>query len=142
MNKRKGSQFGQPEIVLIDHGLCIPLSESFRQDYSLLWRSLFVGDVGTIERIGQSWGIRKDNADMLASATLLRPHKLRRKVVSEDQVVQTKYEQQTGLKDRLRAMLENEQLIPRELIFLARGMRMMQGNNQVCHSHSLSLHRN
>ena len=53
--------------VLIDHGLCIELSEKFRYDYSLLWRSLFVGDVATIERIGTSWGIAANNSDMLAS---------------------------------------------------------------------------
>lgn len=53
--------------ILIDHGLCIKLSEKFRYDYSLLWRSLFVGDVATIERIGTSWGIAANNSDMLAS---------------------------------------------------------------------------
>lgn len=120
-----------PQIVLIDHGLCIPLDPSFRHDYSLLWRSLFVGDIAEIERIGQSWGIAKDNSDMLASATLLRPHRLRKKITADATASQTTYEQQTGLKDRLRAMLENEKLIPRELIFLARSMRMMQANNQV-----------
>lgn len=146
---------GTPQIVLIDHGLCIRLGEQFRHDYSLLWRSLFVGDVAEIERIGVSWGIAKNNSDMLASvsfsivyldhvadahenqATLLRPHRLRKKKApAAEQVAQTTYEQQTGLKDRLRAMLENEKLIPRELILLARSMRMMQANNQALGSPS------
>jgi aarF domain-containing kinase len=107
----------KPQIVLIDHGLYIPLSEEFRHDYCLLWRSLFVADLSTIERIAQKWGIAKENSDMFASMTLLRPHRLRQKA----QIVEnngagkdlSKYQAQTGLKDRLRSMLENEQLIPR-----------------------------
>ena len=60
--------------ILIDHGLYIPLSDTFRQEYwcvhrfvhvfsvlttphSLLWRSLFVADIATIEKIAKGWGI-------------------------------------------------------------------------------------
>jgi aarF domain-containing kinase len=89
---------------------------------------------------------------MFASMTLMRPHRLRKKIEpapGDAKDAPTKYEAQVGLKDRMRAMLENEQLIPRvrplvrwerastdecqlqELIFLTRSMRMMQANNQV-----------
>lgn len=135
------------QIVVIDHGLCIPLSEQFRSDYrcvpllrlsiflhfhtvttmilkltpllpptnSLLWRSLFVADLPTIERIAVSWGIAAENSDMLASATLLKPHRVRKQTLNTDgtKIAKTTYEQQTGLKDRLRSMLQSEELIPR-----------------------------
>lgn len=50
---------------------------------------------------------------MFASMTLLRPHHLRKKKESEKPKAQTTYEAQTGLKERFRSMLQNEQLIPR-----------------------------
>jgi len=46
--------------VLIDHGLYINLSKSFREDYCSLWRSLFVLDIKTIETIAHRWGIAVD----------------------------------------------------------------------------------
>lgn len=73
---------------------------------------------------------------MLASATLLRPHTVRKPVTTDPALPKTTYEQQTGLKERLRAMLQNEELIPRELILLARSMRMIQANNQTLGSPS------
>lgn len=105
---------------------------------------MFVADTKTIEDIAQKWGIGKQNSDMFASMTLLRPHKIRKKASEHEGGAQSSqassgngeskqpstYDAQAGLKDRLRSMLENEQLIPRELIFLTRGMRMMQSNNQ------------
>jgi hypothetical protein len=51
--------------VLIDHGLYINLSKSFREDYCSLWRSLFVLDIKTIETIAHRWGIAVD-ANMYA----------------------------------------------------------------------------
>ncbi|GAA6034088.1 hypothetical protein JCM8097_000689 [Rhodosporidiobolus ruineniae] len=123
-----------PQVVLIDHGLYIDLPETFRQQYCLLWRSLFVGDVQKIEDIAASWGIRRENSNIFASLTLLRPHKLRRTKAEEaaqkEKKAVSEYEAQVGLKERLKTMLESEELIPRELIFVTRAMRMMQGNNQ------------
>lgn len=123
-----------PQIVLIDHGLYITMSDDFRRDYSLLWRSLFVMDTDTIDRITKSWGIA--NSDMFASATLLRPFHIKRKnkkssSKQEPQLDPNSFEAQQGIKERLKSMLENEELLPRELIFLARCMRMNQASNQI-----------
>ena len=50
----------KPQIVLIDHGLYIPLRKEFREEYCTLWRSLFVLDVAKIEEIAKRWGIAVD----------------------------------------------------------------------------------
>ena len=42
---------GKPELVLIDHGLYINMSPSFRHDYALFWKSLMTFDNATIARI-------------------------------------------------------------------------------------------
>ncbi|BGP24726.1 hypothetical protein JCM10295v2_003645 [Rhodotorula toruloides] len=131
------SRPSHPQVVLIDHGLYVRLPEDFRHDYCLLWQSLFTGDVRTIEDIAVKWGIRRQNSDIFASLTLLRPHRLRKKESEEEMTKEErekrerdKFEQRAGLKERLKTMLESEELIPRQLIFVTRAMRMMQGNNQ------------
>lgn len=128
---------GKPKLALIDHGLYIQLPEKFRRDYCELWRSLFVLDTASIDRIAQGWGIA--NSDLFASATLLRPFKTRRKQGPKlgadgqlaKQPTNTAYESSLKIKETMKTILENEALIPRELIFIVRSMRMMQGNNQV-----------
>lgn len=116
---------GKPQIVLIDHGLYIELGEEFRQQYCLLWRSLFVGDTAAIENIVEKWGIAKQNSDMFASMTLLRPHHLRRKpTVAEKTEQKSTYDPQVGLKDRLRSMLESEELIPRVRSCAVKGVQV------------------
>jgi len=128
----------KPQVILIDHGLYIPLSKKFREQYCTLWRSLFVLDIPSIERIAKEWGISLD-VNMFASAILLRPFKVDKNKQNKDSEPLpqlSEYEQQVELKRRLRTMLENELLIPRELIFLTRCQRMMQANNQALGSPS------
>ncbi|ORX38948.1 mitochondrion protein [Kockovaella imperatae] len=128
---------GKPQIVIIDHGLYIESTTEFREDYCNLWRSLFMLDIPTIERIARKWGIALD-PNMFASAILLRPFQVKKKTKEElaQEPEKTAYEQQLELKSRFKTMLENEQLIPRELIFIARCQRMMQANNQLLGSPS------
>jgi aarF domain-containing kinase len=63
---------GQPEVVLIDHGLYIRMNPEFRHQYSLFWKSLLAFDNETIQEIATSWGV--GHADIFASATLMRPY--------------------------------------------------------------------
>ena len=44
------------QLVLIDHGLYITLSDSFRLQYCNLWRYLFLLNTKGIEQIGREWG--------------------------------------------------------------------------------------
>lgn len=106
----------EPQVIFIDHGLYVDLPETFRHQYCLLWRSLFVGDVKSIEDIAVSWGIRRQNSDIFASLTLLRPHRLRKQLKEQQgggegkTPEQTRQEMQSTLKERLKTMLESEEV--------------------------------
>ena len=39
---------GDPEIVLLDHGLYQTINDEFRYHYALLWKSLVKGDISNI----------------------------------------------------------------------------------------------
>ncbi|KAG9123147.1 methionine-synthesizing 5- methyltetrahydropteroyltriglutamate--homocysteine methyltransferase [Ceratobasidium sp. 392] len=124
-----------PQVVLIDHGLYVTLSEKFKREYATVWRSLFVGDLEAIEHIAEVWGIRKGNANLFASAILLRPHRIQKKQSAspedgQDEKQMDTFAQQAALKEKFRTFLEFQDLIPRELIFVGRSQRMLQANNQ------------
>ncbi|GAO14555.1 uncharacterized protein UV8b_04358 [Ustilaginoidea virens] len=127
---------GRAELVLIDHGLYVYMSPTFRHQYSAFWKALMTFDNKTIARITSEWGIK--GADFFASATLMRPYeggqgnsmretlkKLEGKTPEERH-----YAMQRLMKQSLRDMLADEEKWPKELIFIGRNMRIVQGNNQ------------
>jgi aarF domain-containing kinase len=127
---------GQPEVVLIDHGLYIRMSPEFRHQYSLFWKSLLAFDNETIQEIATSWGV--GHADIFASATLMRPYQggdnsvaneLKKGWKGKDQAERA-FEMQSRGRDAIRLMLADDKKWPQELIFIGRNLRIVQGNNQ------------
>lgn len=127
---------GQPEVVLIDHGLYIQMSPEFRHQYALFWKSLMAFDNETIKDIVSSWGV--NNPDIFASATLMRPYQggdnttlneLKKGGKGKDQAERA-FEMQSKARDAIKQILGDESKWPRELIFIGRNLRIVQGNNQ------------
>ena len=130
---------GAPELVLIDHGLYVNMSPGFRHDYALFWKSLMTFDNATLGKIVNSWGI--NNADIFASATLMRPYEGGDRSTSSQirdtstnaggkDEGQRAYEMQQKMRAGISSILRDETKWPRELIFLGRNLRIVQGNNQ------------
>lgn len=127
---------GKPELVLIDHGLYVHMKPEFRHQYSLFWKSLMTFDNKTLGEIVHSWGI--NNADMFASATLMRPYTGGdnttsdeiRKGLSGKEKAERYFEMQQKMRKGIRDVLGDEKKWPQELIFIGRNMRIVQGNNQ------------
>lgn len=132
VRRKPGGSPGQHEIVLIDHGLYVNLSEQFRHQYALFWKSIFLNDTRTMKRIASDWGVR--HVDFFASATLLRPYQSKeRKAELKQLQAQDKsaYQAQVDIKEQLQNFLEDTQKIPQELVFIARNMRMVQSSVQL-----------
>ncbi|KAI5999734.1 ABC1 family-domain-containing protein [Pisolithus marmoratus] len=123
-----------PQLVLLDHGLYVKVGEEFRRKYAELWRALLATDWDTVKAITTSWGIGAP--DLFASATLMRPVSFRM-TTDEDRSgdsengTMDQYERSLQMKERLRNFLYDTDKMPKELIFLGRNMRIVQGNNQV-----------
>ncbi|KAK4102702.1 ABC1-domain-containing protein [Parathielavia hyrcaniae] len=127
---------GLPELVLIDHGLYVYMSDKFRHEYGVFWKALMTFDNKKITEITQEWGIKA--ADLFASATLLRPYEggdqgFQRGMLDtlddKKTASQRHYEMQQRMKQGIRDMLADEDKWPKELIFIGRNMRIVQGNN-------------
>ncbi|KAL4970146.1 ABC1 kinase family protein [Aspergillus stella-maris] len=126
---------GHSELVLIDHGLYIHMNPAFRHQYALFWKSLLTFDNDTIGSIVSDWGV--NNADIFASATLLKPYRggnmstqqgIER--LSKSERAQRQYELQQASRKAVREILGDEDKWPRQLIFIGRNLRIVQGNNQ------------
>lgn len=127
---------GKPELVLIDHGLYIHMKPDFRHQYSLFWKSLMTFDNKTLGDIVQGWGI--NNADIFASATLMRPYtggdntvsgEIKKGLTGKEQAERA-FEMQQKMRKGIKSILGDEKKWPQELIFIGRNLRIVQGNNQ------------
>lgn len=127
---------GKPELVLIDHGLYVTMSPQFRHQYSSFWTAIMTFDNATLKEVTNAWGVKAP--DLFASATLMRPYEggdkstmgritgeLKGKTASERH-----YEVQERMRQGIREVLSQEEKFPRELMFIGRNMRIVQGNNQ------------
>lgn len=93
-------------------------------------------DNKTLGEIVRSWGI--NNADMFASATLMRPYtggdhstsNTIRRGLSSKEKAERYFEMQQKMRQGIRDVLGDETKWPQELIFIGRNMRIVQGNNQ------------
>ncbi|PVF94923.1 ABC1-domain-containing protein [Serendipita vermifera] len=148
------------QVVLLDHGLSIPLPPKFRMEYLQLWKSIFTNDLPTMHAVCKGWGVDLGEdglgAQMLGSTVLLQnwsgssrrsgrgDQKGRRggkgagkdstgekRKMSDEQRKKRDLERQRAMKATVKRFLQNYELIPKELIFLGRGMRITQANNQV-----------
>ncbi|PWZ03230.1 ABC1-domain-containing protein [Testicularia cyperi] len=125
---------GQHQVVLIDHGLYVELSEDFRRKYAQLWKAIFTIDLKTLDDITRGWGMGEGSSELFASATLLRPWSKPKSKAEEtegEHARKSDLELQREMKDKLKNFLVHVELLPKELIFVGRSMRIIQANNQV-----------
>ncbi|KAH9942243.1 ABC1-domain-containing protein [Epithele typhae] len=118
----------QAQFVLLDHGLYVKATEGFQAQYARLWKALLTADFDGIKNIALSWGIGAP--DLFASATLMRPVRFKQTDTANFQEV-NEYDRGVMMKAKLRQFLTDTDKMPKELIFIGRNMRIVQGNNQV-----------
>lgn len=126
-----------PQLVLLDHGLYVTMPPAVKRQYASLWRALLTSDWDTIRNVTESWGVGE--AGLFASAILMRPVKIGQangssprgeKANGDPGKELNAYEQSVRMKERLKRFLVDTDKMPKELIFLGRNMRIVQGNNQ------------
>ena len=127
---------GKSELVLIDHGLYVYLTPQFRNQYGRFWKALMTFDNKTIAQVTEEWGIKA--ADIFASATLMRPYEggdghTKSEIMKElpgATPAERHYAMQQKMRNGIKEILGDEDKWPKELIFIGRNMRIVQGNNQ------------
>ncbi|KOS17880.1 ABC1 family protein [Escovopsis weberi] len=130
---------GRAELVLIDHGLYVYMTPKFRHQYARFWKALLAFDNRTVAEVAGEWGIKA--AELFASATLMRPYEGAgdatgglggdgAAAMEGLAPAERHYRMQERMKQGVRDILADEEKWPKELIFIGRNMRIVQGNNQ------------
>ena len=131
--RRNPNGSGKAQVVLLDHGLYITLSDKLRRQYARFWKALITSDDASLQSVSHEWGMKSANA--WADASLMRPYKDPTTTEGEDgstwqRTKETAEERQQRMVDEAAAYLGEAGLFPRELLFLERNITIVQGNNR------------
>ncbi|PVU88828.1 hypothetical protein BB559_005372 [Furculomyces boomerangus] len=145
VRKNPDKKINRQQVVLLDHGLYINESETFRKQYCQFWKSIFLQDKDKMEKIASAWGIK--NSEFLSSIVMIRPPDSHIKTVrkglgrpsknnstknipTKNQNETSEYEQQMSAKDVAIQFFSDSSLLPPELVFVMRNMNMVRSNNK------------
>ncbi|KIY44701.1 ABC1-domain-containing protein [Fistulina hepatica ATCC 64428] len=126
----------QPQLVLLDHGLYVEVSQKMRQDWARVFKAMLSGDRVAVEAVTDSWGFGMGMGDMFASFALLKPVRLSGPGRNSGFAAMmppeglSNYEKGVHMKAALKNFLIDTDKMPKVLPFMIRNMRMVQGNNQ------------
>ncbi|KND86900.1 ABC1 family protein C10F6.14c [Tolypocladium ophioglossoides CBS 100239] len=131
--RRNPNGSGKAQVVLLDHGLYITMSDKLRRQYARFWKALITNDDASLQKVSHEWGMK--NADAWADASLMRPYKNPAATEGDGgsawrRTKETAEERQQRMIDEAAAYLGEEGLFPRELLFLERNITIVQGNNR------------
>jgi aarF domain-containing kinase len=111
----------KPQIVLLDHGLYIPLSPLFREQYARFWKALYTGNRESLDGVTQEWGIIKPDA--WVDGTLMRSFRATSKPARKIDV-------QKAVTDDSSGCLGDEDVFPPEVVLMERVISILQGDNE------------
>jgi len=128
MIRKDPARPGKQQVVLLDFGLCMKTSEEFRHNYARVWRAIFTQDMAELEEVVKGWGI--GDAELFASFQLQKPFS-RSRPVHSTAITKAEIRQfQNSIKANINRMLEDDERIPREIIFVGRGAQMLRSMNK------------
>lgn len=118
---------GKPQVVLIDHGLYITLSDKLRLQYARFWKGLITNDTQTLDEVAREWGIpsSKPWADVFLMRFDATKNNSNSTTEGQGEVNETDV-----IVEELSGFFGDVDLWPRELVFLERNLGLVQGHNQ------------
>ena len=126
----------QPQLVLLDHGLYVCMTDELRRDYATFWSSMLLANQSELRKICNKWGIT--DPDFFASVTQQRPFKGSRgagQMMSQKMKPPTSAElakMHMKVKDKLTTILAETASFPPELMFVGRALNYLRSHNW-CH---------
>ncbi|KEG08873.1 ABC transporter [Trypanosoma grayi] len=122
-------KFKNPQVVLLDFGLCCPETERFRMEYALLFKSIVSQDIETVKKVVGSWGIT--DAEMFASIQLQKPYESFRRGKIGEVTKEEVRQMQLAAHSRAKTLLANQEEVPRELALVGRSIDILRGLNRL-----------
>jgi len=130
VRRKPGGKPGQHQVVVIDHGLYVELSEELRLDYANFWVAMTPPqNSAVLQATCTKWGIQ--DFELYAKITAFNKQGERS---AEDMVMReaskaTKAELQALMKERIKRALNDTSLFPRPLLFVGRCQNYIRATN-------------
>ncbi|RDW75487.1 hypothetical protein BP6252_06629 [Coleophoma cylindrospora] len=118
---------GKPQVVLIDHGLYITLSDKLRRQYARFWKGLITNDTQTLDEVSQEWGMSSSKpwADVFLMRLDVNPDIHKPSTEGQENVNEADL-----IVEEVAGYLGDVDVWPQELVFLERTLELVQGHNQ------------
>ncbi|KAG8344923.1 putative ABC transporter [Trypanosoma vivax] len=130
--QRDGKPVGKcrdPQIVLLDFGLCCPESLRFRMEYALLVKSLVVHDITTAAKVTEAWGIA--DTETFATVQLQKPYRSFLRGNYSEATRDEISEMQSQAHARARTILAHQEQVPKELSLVGRSIDILRSINRL-----------
>lgn len=122
------------QVVFIDFGLSIPVTERFRMEYALVFRSLVTHDMDSLVKTVSGWGFGDGKLFANLQMQMQQGAGHPQFTTEEEERGMTKEEvkqmQREG-RDRFRTVTINEERIPREIPIVGRSMELLRSINRL-----------
>ncbi|KAG0269511.1 hypothetical protein DFQ27_003198 [Actinomortierella ambigua] len=124
---KRDNYTGKPQFVLLDHGLYRELDESFRYNYSHLWRALILNDQDLLNKASDNLGIDSKYVRYLPMILIQRPPNASQKLgLTEAQKAKVR----TNLKGSMAGFFEFLEKLPRDMLLVYRTINLTRGIHQ------------
>lgn len=133
------------QLVLLDHGLYVHLSNTFREQYCKFWTAIIRQDMEKIREISKGWGVQ--DADFFVMTNIMQPFrgaagslmgpdngngsngKLSNEDILRAPTPAELVKIQETMKQRAKRVLADTDRFPRELIFIGRNINLIRSAN-------------
>ncbi|GAB6030636.1 putative aarF domain-containing protein kinase 1 [Chamberlinius hualienensis] len=119
---------GSLKIVLLDHGLYMTLTDTFRICYANMWLALLNADVEGIKKYSNQFGVKADHLQkLLASMLTARTWRSVAKGIDKQDVTGTEgHEIKAFVSVNLHLISDILNLVPREMLFMFKTMDLLR----------------
>jgi len=129
VRQKPGGAPGEHQVVLIDHGLYVELTDELRLDYARFWVAMTPPQNKEIlKEICSKWGIK--DFELYATVTSFKQGgRSAEDFINKEGQNKSKAELQAMMKDRVKTALNDTSLFPRPLLFVGRCQNYIRATN-------------
>ncbi|EAN78572.1 ABC1 protein, putative [Trypanosoma brucei brucei TREU927] len=127
--RQPGGRCCNPQVVLLDFGLCCPESERFRLEYALLLKAMIMQDMVTVRKIVYSWGV--DDEKTFSTLQLRRSYASLHRRNCGEMTREEAMHMHNEERERIMNVLKREEQLPCELVLVGRSIDILHGVNRL-----------
>jgi len=116
----KPGTVNEPQVVLLDHGLCKELTDSFRVSYCELWKNLILQNDEKVKQYCEQIGVPREDYKLFAELVLMRSYESGNIGLSSKITKKQLEEVKKLFAQQMHRMVDLMKKMPREMVLVMR----------------------